>query len=217
MEKRPVQEERLDGGDEPAWSPAQGVRQAACLAFIMLGSLGLYLAVLWWRGPHAQVVTWTAWDDWIPFRPAWVWIYLIPYVIGPVIVGLLSRRTFTWYVRRGIPLVLTTLAIFIAVPTKTVRPDASQLGTGLTADLYRNMVAIDGPAANAAPSLHVSLTCLLAWALWRDFPRWRLVSVAGVVVVWLSTLFTRQHHLLDVLSGVLLASLFALPWTEDKS
>jgi membrane-associated phospholipid phosphatase len=98
----------------------------------------------------------------------------------------------------------------MVLPTRTVRPDLAGLGDGATADAYRNMVAVDGPAANAAPSLHVSLTCLLAWALLRDFPRWWLITSAGIGLVWLSTLLTRQHHLLDVASGVLLASLVAL-------
>jgi membrane-associated phospholipid phosphatase len=193
---------------------AQGIRQAAWLVVIMLASLGLYLAVLWWRGPQAQLVTETVADAWIPFDPRWVWVYLIPYVIGPVIVGMLSRDTFAWYVRRGIQLVAISLIIFIVLPTKTVRPDVSDLGGGLTADLYRGMTAIDGPAANAAPSLHVSLTCLLAWALLRDFPRWWPVTVSGVILVWLSTLFTRQHHIVDVLTGILLATVMALAGGE---
>jgi membrane-associated phospholipid phosphatase len=87
------------------------------------------------------------------------------------------------------------------------------------------MVTIDEPPANAAPSLHVSLTCLLALALVRDFPRWWPVSCAGVVLVWLATLLTRQHHLVDVLTGALLAVgvVFAWPandrvtrWQGDK-
>ena len=42
------------------------------------------------------------------------------------------------------------------------------LDGGLTATLYQRMAAIDQPPANAAPSLHVSLTCLMAWAVVRD-------------------------------------------------
>jgi len=69
----------------------QFVRQSLVLALIMLAALGLYLAVLWWRGPHAELVTWTLADEWLPFRPEWVWVYLCPYLVGPVAVGLLSR------------------------------------------------------------------------------------------------------------------------------
>jgi hypothetical protein len=192
------------------------VRQAVLLALLMAASLGLYLAVLWWRGPHAVIVTQTAWDRLIPFRPGWVWVYLLPYVVGPVIAGLLRPATFTWLMRRGLLVVFVSLAVFILVPTKTVRPDATGLGDGPTARLYRDMAALDGPAANAAPSLHVGLSCLLAFALLREWPRWWPVSLAGVGVVWLSTLLTHQHHLVDVAAGVLLATAVALPWAGPR-
>jgi membrane-associated phospholipid phosphatase len=201
-------------GDRGRRTLKGAVQQAVVLAVVMLMSLALYLAVLWWRGPQAQITTQTAWDRAIPFRPAWVWVYLIPYALGPLIAAFLTRDTLVWYIRRGIVLVLISVAVFAILPTKTERPSATDLGTGPTAQLYRNMVAIDGPAANAAPSLHVSLTCLLAWALVRDFSRWWAVclTVTGVALVWLSTLLTWQHHLIDVATGVLLGSALALPW-----
>src|SRR5581483_2089849 len=109
---------------------AQFVWQALVLALIMLASLGLYLSVLWWRGPDATVYTWTPLDDWLPFHVDWVWIYLIPYLIGPVAVGLLRRETFVWFVGRGLVIVFVSLLIFIVLPTRTVRPDLSGLDGG---------------------------------------------------------------------------------------
>src|SRR5438270_11530627 len=140
---------------------AQFLRQAALLAVIMMTALGLYLLVLWWRGPQAELVTWTPPDEWLPFQVEWIWVYLCPYLVGPAAVGLLSRETFAWFVRRGVVVVFASLLIFVVLPTRTVRPDLDGLGGGATADVYRSIIAIDGPAANAAPSLHVSLTCLL--------------------------------------------------------
>jgi hypothetical protein len=192
----------------------RGLYQALLLAVIMFASLGFYLAVIKWRGPAADVVTKTRWDDWLPFSPAWVWVYLIPYLIGPLVAAWLRWETFTWFVRRGLVLVFISLAIFVVYPTKTERPPlADEASDGpLTAAAYNHMATIDQPPANAAPSLHVSLTCLLFWALVRDFPRVWPVSLAGVTVVWLATLLTWQHHLIDVATGVLLGSVLALPW-----
>ena len=63
-----------------------------------------------------------------------------------------------------------SLLIFVALPTQVAaRSPEHGLGTGLTARLYEQMVAIDEPPANAAPSLHVSLTCLLALACFAIF------------------------------------------------
>src|SRR5262249_22146119 len=82
--------------------------------------------------------------------------------------------------------------------------------TGVTGWMYRSMVEIDDPPANAAPSLHVSLSCLLAWALAFDRPRWWAAALLGAILVWLSTLYTAQHHLIDDGSGYLLASMISL-------
>jgi membrane-associated phospholipid phosphatase len=208
-------------GKEP-WTLARGIRQAVLLAVIMFSSLGLYLTVLKWRGwegkDHVTYVP--AWDDVIPFAPGWVWVYLIPYLVGPVLLGLVSSDTFFWFVRRGLVIVAVSLAVFIVYPTQTKVREQPALGDGLTAVLYRNMVEIDEPPANAAPSLHVSLTCLLALALVREFPRWWPLTFAGAVLVWLATLFTRQHHVIDVVTGALLAVVVAyVPWpgrADDK-
>jgi hypothetical protein len=137
----------------------------------------------------------------------------LPYLIGPVVLGLARASTFRWYVSRGLVVVGLSLLIFILVPTQVApRPSAHGLGSGVTAFMYENMVAIDEPPANAAPSLHVSLTCLLGLALCRDFPKWWPVTALGVGLVWLATLLTRQHHLIDVASGILLAAVVSLLW-----
>ncbi|MCI0641185.1 MAG: phosphatase PAP2 family protein [Gemmataceae bacterium] len=198
---------------------ARFVRQSLTLAAIMIAALTGYLVVLKTRGWHPVFVTWTPWDDFFPYQPVWVWVYLIPYLIGPPIIGLMSSANFRWYVQRGLVTVVVTLLIFVAMPTHTApRPHSHDL-TGPTAALYDWMIAIDDPPANAAPSLHVSLTCLLALALLRDFPRWWPVTTAGVILVWLATLFTRQHHLIDVATGVLLALVvaYALPFKNSNS
>jgi hypothetical protein len=194
------------------WTLARGLRQAGITAGLMLFALSLYLVVLKWRGPagHDHVTYLPHWDDLVPFRPAWVWAYLIPYLIGPPVVALLGRDTFRWFVRRALILIGITLTIFIIYPTQTAARPPAHLDDGLTAQLYQNMVAIDEPPANAAPSLHVSITCLLAWALARDFPRWSLLGFGAAALVWLATLHTRQHHLLDVFTGFLLAAAIAL-------
>ena len=197
---------------EPDLTWKRFFRQALLLALIMFSSLACYLLVLKWRGHNPRFVTHTAWDDWFPYQPAWVWVYLLPYLVGPVIIGIVRPSTFRWFVQRGLVVVSLSLLIFILIPTH-VAPRPTEHGlVGITAMIYENMVAIDEPPANAAPSLHVSLSCLLALALYRDFPRWWSATAVGVVLVWLSTLLTRQHHLIDVGTGVLLALFIGLFW-----
>jgi membrane-associated phospholipid phosphatase len=193
----------------------RAVLQALGLGALTFAALGLYVIVLKWRGPEGyNHLTWTAWDDLIPFQPAWVWVYLIPYIVGPALVGLFSRATFAWFVPRALAVMFLSVLVFIVYPTWTKRPPQSDLvlDEGPTRSLYKMMVEVDDPPANAAPSLHVSLTCLLMLALLRDFPRWWPAWVGGTLLVWAATLFTRQHHLIDVATGALLAVAVVLLW-----
>jgi membrane-associated phospholipid phosphatase len=183
-------------------------------------ALGCYLAILKWRGPAASISTQTRWDQAIPFLPEWLYVYLVPYLVGPPLLGLLRRATFAWYIRRGLLILGISLAIFAVVPTRTVRPSVHGLDDSLTGRFYLRMVTVDEPPANAAPSLHVSLTCLLALALLRDFPRWWPAILVGVALVCLATLFTWQHHLLDVATGALLGlmtGMIPLRWGAHSS
>ena len=187
--------------------------QALGLGALTFAALGLYLIVLKWRGHlGSEHITWTEWDALVPFQPAWVWVYLIPYIIGPARVGLMSRLTFAWFVPRALAIMFVSVLVFIVYPTQTAARPPLDVPPGPTRDLYKMMIEVDEPPANAAPSLHVSLTCLLALALVRDFPRWWLVWLTGALFVWAATLFTRQHHLLDVVSGVLVTCAVVLAW-----
>ena len=49
-----------------------------------------------------------------------------------------------------------------------------------------------------------------------DFPRWWPLTVLGTLAVWAATLFTRQHHLIDVVTGALLACAVALVWPRRR-
>jgi membrane-associated phospholipid phosphatase len=193
----------------------QCLTQAVIGTFILVAGLGSYLAVLKWRGPAARIVTQTSWDVLIPFQPGWLWVYVAPYPLAPVILGMMRRPTFRWFIKRALLIVAISLLIFAIVPTQTVRPSIEGLD-GWTINYYRALVAVDEPPANAAPSLHISLTSLLALALLRDHRRWWPVIICGVALVWVATLFTWQHHIIDVATGALLGVLVSLPIRAKK-
>lgn len=190
--------------------------QALIGTLILIGGLWSYLAVLKWRGPAAKLDTQTSWDLLIPFQLGWLWVYIAPYPLAPVILGMMRRSTFHWFIKRALLIVAISLAIFAIVPTQTVRPSIEDFDDGWTVKYYRALVAVDEPPANAAPSLHISLTSLLALALLRDHPRWLPVIIGGVALVWLATLFTWQHHIIDVATGALLGVLVSLPIRAKK-
>src|SRR5205823_14835711 len=104
--------------DAPAVRPTlrRGIFQGLLLAAIMFSSLAGYLFVLNWRGNAATVVTFIPWDEWLPFWPSWIWLYLIPYAIGPILAGALTPATFWWFIRYGLLVVGLALTIFVVFP-----------------------------------------------------------------------------------------------------
>lgn len=99
------------------------------------------------------------------------------------------------------------LVCFVLLPTTNVRPAVD--GRSVWDVLIRILYQIDAPD-NLFPSIH----CLVSWLCWvgvrdrSDIPRWyRRASLLMAAAVCLSTLTTRQHVVLDVAGGILLAEL----------
>jgi membrane-associated phospholipid phosphatase len=91
---------------------------------------------------------------------------------------------------------------FLLFPLKCafVRP---QLG-GVFGWMFNTLHGLDRPF-NLAPSLHVAIAIILAMIyVPKTRGAWRACTVGWFVLICVSTLFTWQHHLIDVVSGALL-------------
>ena len=103
--------------------------------------------------------------------------------------------------------------IFIFFPTYV--PAASLPGTDLCTSLLRLLHEKWG-RYDAFPSGHIYITTLLTLFFSRWYPRQRFVWILILVIVSLSTLFTGQHYVADVLGGYAVAFSgyqFGLWWT----
>jgi membrane-associated phospholipid phosphatase len=153
---------------------------------------------------RAPIDTHLAIDDVVPIWRGAIWLYLAPYAVAPIVAALLTRATLAAALARAWATVATGIVVFLCVPTVVRRPAFASDGS-LTARLHDVVLVADTPAGNAAPSLHVALAVLLAWALGRDRPRARALGWTFAAAIAASTLLTRQHHLVDVVTGALLA------------
>jgi len=168
--------------------------------------VGRYAATL-----HTRDLT-TGWDQAIPLIPAFIWPYEACYAL-PLVALWLFRDWHRFNVGLlGIILAsLIAFACYLLVPVAFPRPP---LGSSLAERLLAAEFAADfSPGANKLPSLHVTISWILLFATWRQTRR-RVVDLAGltlVVAVTASTLFVKQHLLLDVVTALPLAGLaFAL-------
>ncbi|NTV37084.1 MAG: hypothetical protein HGA53_09030 [Anaerolineaceae bacterium] len=157
-------------------------------------------------------------DSLIPTIPIWS----VPYVL---IFGYwaclyfwatlkLDDPTFHAWAISGIVAFGITAFIFTFFPTYVNRPVLD--GQGWDWDLLRFVYSNDN-VYNALPSLHISTTFWLTLFYARWYPRSRWVFWGVFVVVVLSTLFTRQHYILDVLAGMAMAgSAYFFGWWASR-
>lgn len=144
----------------------------------------------------------------LPFLPQFLIIYFGCYIFWAANYILAARqdreevyRFFTAdFISRCVCLV-----IFLAYPTTNTRPVIE--GSGFWDLLAGWLYSIDA-ADNLFPSIHclVSWFCFLAVKGQKKIPIWyKAVSFILAVLVFLSTLFTKQHVIVDVTGGIFLA------------
>lgn len=152
----------------------------------------------------------TRFDLKIPLIPEFLLIYFGCYLFWAVNYILIARqekenvyRFFTAdLISRGICCV-----IFLMFPTTNTRPVIASDGFWNQAVLW--LYSIDS-ATNLFPSIH----CLVSWFCYlgirgrKEIPRWyQIFSMLFAFTVFLSTLFVKQHVIVDIFGGVLLAKL----------
>ena len=151
-------------------------------------------------------------DHAIPFVPQFVWVYhtLIP-VILITMFSFVSRKEVFFSAFTAYMIASVTLSIFyVLFPSFYPREsfvDPSSI-SGWLVELTR---MIDG-ANNTFPSGHVTFSWLLAFFVgltqYAKSRLWiRTVYYIWAILITLSTLALKQHFIVDVLSGILLAGM----------
>jgi membrane-associated phospholipid phosphatase len=149
----------------------------------------------------------TALDALFPLTPIWALIYGALYlflIVLPVLV-VQDEPTLRATVRAWLAVWLTSYAIFLFFPTVAPRPDEVG-GSGFAAWGLRFLYRAD-PPFNCFPSLHVAHTVVSAFACRRVHVRLGDLALVCALLVALSTLFTKQHYVVDVIAGAALATL----------
>jgi len=142
----------------------------------------------------------------IPFVPEFVWAYLSLYLLFLIPPFFLGHQRMNTLGRQLIAATVFCGLIFLLLPTelgfeRTIPSDPFY--SALFADLF----AIDLPH-NMVPSLHVTFSALILFTL-SDKPRRapaKALFLAWLVLICASTILVHQHHLLDVATGLLVAT-----------
>ncbi|KPL59178.1 phosphatase PAP2 family protein [Rossellomorea vietnamensis] len=177
------------------------------LCLLVMPALG-YLYTLLNTDAREAVILSTTIDEWIPFVP----VFIVPYILWYAFI--LGYLFYFWY--KDVQTFLKTLGIIVIgelvcfviyfyFQTTVPRPDVA--GDGLFVDLVRMIYSHDQPY-NAFPSIHVLTTFAIILGNFniKDKHLFHTVfaPVMGSLII-LSTLFVKQHFILDMTSSIFLS------------
>lgn len=148
-------------------------------------------------------------DEKIPLITPFVIFYVLAYVqwvLNYVLIGRDSKKLCYKFVGGDIISKIICLFFFILLPTTLVRPEIT--GTDIFSRLVQFIYTVDSPV-NLFPSIH----CLESWCCIRaafqlhlkTTKRTRFYQIATILMslgVFASTLFIRQHVIVDVFGGI---------------
>lgn len=145
----------------------------------------------------------TALDARVPFLPVFVLAYFLyyPMLLLPL-AAVQKPRDFYRAIGAFALMQLVAGFAFVLFPSRVIRP--SFVPEGFTGDLLHFIYQVD-TGWNAFPSLHVghsTLVALICWTYRRSlFP----MAAVGAVLIAASTVLIKQHYVVDIPGGVLLA------------
>lgn len=156
--------------------------------------------------------------DVFPLSVVWV----VPYVLWYPLIALSGvwillksdERQFRSFAAGFICTCTLGVMTFYLFPTYIIDPEVP--GSDIFSKTLLFLQSIDGDYA-AFPSAHIYVTVILALFFDRWFPSYRWLWSFIYVMIALSTLFTQQHYILDVVGGTVYAWIgyrFGLWWVE---
>lgn len=178
------------------------------LFLLVMPVLGLIYKILN-TNPRNPVILSTNLDTMIPFLP----IFIVPYIVWYAFI--LGYLIYFWY--KDISVYLKTLSVIVIGELvcfviyfyfQTTVPRPKLVGDGILVDLVGMIYSHDQPF-NAFPSIHVLTTfaIILGNINIRNKHVFHsvFVSVMGSMII-ISTLFVKQHYILDMFASMFLTS-----------
>lgn len=159
------------------------------------------------------------WDV-FPLQVGWVIPYAACYPLWVFALGWLIWKTDEHQFNKAIAGLFFACslgdAIFLLFPTYVTHLELT--GTDFLSKLLLS-IQVAGGDYDAFPSAHIFITTILALFYNDWYPKRKWLWILIVITVSLSTLFTKQHYIIDVFGGYLTAWLghrFGLWWDTLK-
>ena len=195
--------------------PAYGCRALLAMAFFnIITYFGSRLFTSGWYHYSME----TALDKAVPYVKEFIIVYIpvsyLQWAIGYYMISRDTRENCNTLIGAEIIGKILCLICFLLLPTTMVRENIT--GTDFLNRCVRYLYEVD-PADNLFPSIH----CLDSWIIFRStfylksLPRWaKPLHLIISLLVFASTLFVKQHVIVDVFGGIIVAEIGLLIMTR---
>ena len=156
-------------------------------------------------------------DDMIPVVPVFIVIYVYSFIFwicGPIAVSITRKKNFVNFCVYMLLAYFVGFLFFAFVPTYMDRVAEGLMKVGENKDIFSKLLftiyQADGGemAFNLMPSYHclISACCYFGVRKQEEISRgFQNYSLIMTVLICISTLFTKQHYIIDVVLGLLIA------------
>ena len=142
----------------------------------------------------------------ISFMDWSVWFYMSDYLYIAVVFTLLKNfENMNKIFYAQMMMLVFTMLVFLFYPTAYPRPVVEY--TGVTGAFVQLLHSLDTPG-NAFPSVHVGMTFLAGFGFIKEQRRWLFLFMVWAIFISVSTLTLKQHYVLDVIYGFIMAVVF---------
>ena len=173
------------------------------LAVVLLNSVG-YKAAQIIRPTGILTMTWI--DPLIPYISTFVIPYALylPVLILPFILYWNDYKKYRTMALSLAAVLAASIIIYLIFQTEMTRYEPSQ--NNIFDSFVSAIQHADAPV-NALPSLHVSIPLMITFFVYIRSRKMGICLLPVTILIILSTVFIKQHAVLDILGGIILATI----------
>ncbi len=177
-------------------------------AALLLCQTILYFGIQKFEGPAHDVSS--SFDKKIPYLPYSIFIYVLWFpmiAVYPLCLYIHSNAIYTIYIISIIADIIISTLIYMIYPSSFTRPEPPDSFIG---KIMRLVLRCDYKGKNCMPSMHCSMCFIIMFTAYMSAGFQPLLytgfALLALMIV-ISTVFTKQHVIIDVITGFLTAAL----------
>lgn len=184
-------------------NPSAYFSKAFIIIFVFVFYCLLYLVINYFPVFNPRLVPPSFIDRAIPVIEWTVWIYISYYAL-PVLAGVFidDMHYLDRYAQSLMSACIACAIVFIFFPTEITRYTFKE--DGVTGFVVKYLHLLDKPR-NCFPSMHIAVSYIAAFTIIRYKKKHGIFLLVWAVMITLSTLTIKQHYIVDVAGGFVIA------------